>query len=107
MQAAEAGYRVNRSAAAIDQVPDAMPEPVAAALETRQRTILGTRHVARLAGEILERRFGIEDFPHVLGVWLPVGGKMKFAAGDQLARHQAGEPGLHDAPLVVPFLRPW
>src|SRR3954466_6781301 len=83
------------------QVADRVAEALAARFE------FGLRPFHQSLFHRLEKRFIQKNQLHLLRIVRPVGGEMHDAARRELFRRQRDERRLHQAALVVAFLRPW
>lgn len=81
-----------------------MPEPQAAALELRHRTIAGAGRIV-LRG-VFERRVGAQHLEHLFRVVLPVGCAMQVCAGFEMRRELRDERRLDQPALVMARLVP-
>src|SRR4029077_7901594 len=88
------------------QVPDLMPEALAAPLEARGRAFRRPRHKSAVGREILKARRCNQCRQHLERVRLPVRGEAQHAAVREAAHRQVGERALDEAPLVVALLWP-
>ena len=94
----------------VDQIPDAVAEAFAAGLELRAGTLAErvAHHGAEVAGavEVLEERFALEHFEHLLGVVLPVRGAVDVAARTNAGGEESDEGLGDEAALVMAGLAP-
>src|SRR6266404_2653844 len=88
------------------QVPDLMPQALAAPLEARGRAFRRPRHESAVGRETLKARRCNQGRQHLERVWLPVRGEAQHAAVREAAHRQVGERALDETPLVVALLRP-
>ena len=93
----------------VDQVPNAMSEAFAAGLELSTGALAqGVCHDRgkALAVEIFQKRFGLQNFKHLLGIVFPVGCAMQIASWCDARGKHADEVGSDESPFVVASLSP-
>lgn len=81
-----------------------MAQPQAARLELGLGAVVGARRVA--VHGVLQQRLVAQDFEHLHGIVLPVGGAMDVAARRDAAGQQRDERRLDQAALVMALLGP-
>ena len=79
------------------QVPHAVAQPLAAALELGDRALFGTRYIGAVRRLVAVPRRSVHHFEHVLRVLLPICRHMEHPTHPELAAYQFGERRLHDA----------
>ena len=94
----------------IDEVPDAVPEALAARLELCCRAlaqgVAQDRAVVASAVQVCKLRFPFKNFEHLLGVVMPVRGAVNVAARANLRGKHPDERLRDEAPLVVTRFAP-
>ena len=84
-----------------------MPKPLPTRLVPGQSSPFGPGAITPGGGTVFKCRGRIHYLQHVLGVGSPVTGQVQYTARPDSATQKRDETGLHDTPLVMPFLWPW